>query len=57
MSVYDLSNPDDRLRLALDQPSRSRRVAVANMVGRKYGQEARNQLVKALQDIAKARAA
>lgn len=57
MPVYDLGNPDDRLRLALDQPNRYRRVAVANMVGRKFGQEARNQLVAALQDIAKARAA
>ena len=56
MSAYDLSQPADRLRLALDQPNRYRRVAVANMVGRKYGQTARDELVKALQEKAKERA-
>lgn len=54
---YDLSNAADRLRLALDQPSRWRRIAVCNMVARKYGNEARGELVAALQQIAKERAA
>lgn len=55
--VYDLDNPDDRLRLALDQPSRWRRQAVVNMVRRRYGELAAQAVVEGLHRVAKERAA
>ena len=57
MPAYDLANPADHVRLALDQPNRWRRQAVANMIGRRYGWDARAELVRALQEVAKERAA
>lgn len=56
MASYDLTSHADRLRLALDQPNRWRRQAVANMIGRRCGADARVELVKALHEIAKERA-
>lgn len=46
--IYDLANPDDRLRLALDQPTRDRRRMVAHIIERRQGKEARDELVAAL---------
>jgi hypothetical protein len=57
VGVYDISNPDDRLRLALDQPNRWRRQAVVNMVRRRYGELAAQAVVEGLHRVAKERAA
>lgn len=57
MGVYDISNPDDRLRLALDQPSRWRRQAVVNMVRRRYGELAAQAILQGLHEVAKGRSA
>ena len=46
--IYDLTNPADRLRLALDQPTRDRRRMVAHVVEWRCGREARDELVAAL---------
>lgn len=57
MGVYDISNPDDRLRLALDQPNRWRRQAVVNMVRRRYGELAAQAILQGLHEVAKGRSA
>lgn len=46
--IYDLANPDDRLRLALDQPTRDRRRMVAHIIEWRCGKPARDELVAAL---------
>lgn len=55
--MYDISDAGDRLRLALDQPTRWRRQAVVNMVRRRHGEDAAQALLAALHEVAKERAA
>ena len=46
--VYDFDQPDERLRLALDQPTRARRKDMVHLVRRRYGDAAANELKSAL---------
>lgn len=57
MPVYDLAEHDDRMRLALDQPTRWRRQAIVNMVRRRYGELAAQAVLQGLHEIARGRAA
>ena len=46
--VYDLDQPQERLRLALDQPTRERRKDVVHLVRWRYGEAAADELKDAL---------
>ena len=46
--VYDFDQPDERLRLALDQPTRARRKDVVRLVRRRYGNAAADALKEEL---------
>lgn len=53
--VYDLSSPDERLRLALDQPTRRHRASIRDLVKRRYGDMAAQALLEGLHLVAKER--
>ena len=48
MPVYDLSSRQDRLTLALSLVSRKARISLAELIRRRYGEEARKELVEDL---------
>ena len=53
--VYDLSTPDDRLRWALDQPTRAHRQSCVRWTRDKHGELAEQALLAGLYDEAKRR--
>lgn len=54
MPVYDFSKHEDRLAFALDLPSRERRSDFLKGVKVLYGNEARQQIISAMQAIVEA---
>lgn len=53
--VYHLDNPDERLQLALDQPTRRHRASIRDLVKRRYGDMAAQALIEGLHRAAKER--
>lgn len=50
VGVYELDNPDDRLRLALDQPTPHHRASVLRKVSDKYGRAESLRILKAVKE-------
>lgn len=47
MPVYDLTQPADRLRLAVDQVNRAGRQTIAHIIEWRYGVEAKEAMIAA----------
>ena len=53
--IYDLSQPGDRLRLALSAPNKVRRWGLIEVIRRRYGEVAAQDIKKQLHAIARER--